>query len=130
MVGKLFTGSSYDKSCWNCGKKGHNHYKCSVRPDPVRIAAAKAKFLENKPRHKRPEMSATKQVLFELAPNYEMFVEYRKTPIATIQQPCSSVMHPIHHQQRKNRAMKMNPRMRQLNNSSISRWMNRISREE
>lgn len=27
MVGKLFTGSSYDKNCCNCGKRGHNHYK-------------------------------------------------------------------------------------------------------
>lgn len=42
--GRLFTGASNDKSCWNCGKKGHHHKRCRFPLDPVRIAAAKAIF--------------------------------------------------------------------------------------
>ena len=64
---KVFSGSSRDKICWNCGRKGHTHDTCHTPLDPVRIAAAKANFLEKKSKYRRPGMSASKQVLFELA---------------------------------------------------------------
>lgn len=66
LTGRLFSGSSHDKTCWNCDKAGHRHTDCRKKHDPVRIAAAKARFLEKKSRFQRPGMSPAKQVLFEL----------------------------------------------------------------
>ena len=67
ITGKLFSGAQYDKLCWNCDKPGHRHNDCRKKHDPVRIAAAKARFLEKKSRYRRPGMSTAKQVLYELA---------------------------------------------------------------
>lgn len=67
LATRLFPGSNNDKRCWNCDKVGHRHSDCRRKADPVRIAAAKAKFLERKQRHRCPEMSPAKQVLYEMA---------------------------------------------------------------
>lgn len=67
ISGKLFSGYNNDKKCWNCDRPGHRHTQCRNKLDPVRIAAAKAKFLERKSRFRKPGMSSAKQVLYELA---------------------------------------------------------------
>lgn len=66
VTNRLFSGSQFDKTCWNCGKRGHRHSKCHQKPDPVRIAAAKAQFLERKNKYRKQGMNPTKQVLFEM----------------------------------------------------------------
>lgn len=69
IAGIFFSGYQHDNRYWNCGKRVHTHHKCSQRPNPVKIAAAKAIFLEKKisQKFRKPGMSSSKQVLFELA---------------------------------------------------------------
>ena len=68
VTGKFFNGYKNDDRCWNCDRKSHHHTKCRLPINPIRIAAAKARFLERKKSKafRRDGMSPTKQVLYEL----------------------------------------------------------------
>lgn len=67
MIGKLFTGSSGDNNCFNCGRTVHTIHKFRVAKDSVHIATPKEKCLERKQKYKMPKMHVSKQVLFELS---------------------------------------------------------------
>ena len=69
IAGKLFANYNQDRSCWNCGDPGHRLNKCRKPINAARVAANKAKFLANKRNniYRKPGMSPTKQVLFEIS---------------------------------------------------------------
>lgn len=69
VMNRLFPGSHRDKTCWNCGKNGHQLTNCRKKHDPARIAAAKAQFLERKSKYRKQGLEPAKQVLFELVEN-------------------------------------------------------------